>query len=62
VRRDSKGRFVSVKRWNPKKPIGKEVFTELQPLIVDYETGKEALEKVREAVREWKWIDFEAES
>lgn len=62
VRRDSKGRFVSVKNWSPKKPIGKEVFTELQPLIIDYETGREALAKVREAVKEWEWIDFEAES
>jgi hypothetical protein len=62
VRRDSKGRLISVKDWSPKKPIGKEVFTELQPLIIEYETGKEALEKVRETIREWEWIDFEAES
>jgi len=62
VRRDKKGRFISVKKWSPKKPIGEEVFTELQPLIIGYETGREALEKVKEAVREWEWIEFEAES
>jgi len=62
VRRDSRGRLISARKWSPKKPIGKEVFTEVQPLIVKYETGREALEKVREAVREWEWVDFEAES
>jgi hypothetical protein len=62
VRRDRKGRLISVKSWSPKKPIGKEVFTELEPLIIDYETGREALEKVRETIKEWEWIDFEAES
>jgi hypothetical protein len=34
----------------------------LQPLVIGYETGREALVKVREAVKEWEWIDFEAES
>ena len=62
VRRDRKGRFMSVKKWSPKKPISKEVYTEVEPLIIDYTTGKEALEKVRETVKEWEWIDFEAES
>ena len=62
VRRDSRGRFVSVKKWSPKKPIGEEVFTEIDPLTIDYVTGREALTKVRKAVREWEWIDFEAES
>lgn len=62
VRRDSKGRFISTKKWSPKKPIGKEVYTELQPLIIEYKTGKEAKEKVVKEVREWEWKDFEAES
>jgi hypothetical protein len=62
VRRDKKGRFISAKKWSPKKPIGKEVFTEIDPLIVDYDTGKEALSKMRETTREWEWIKFEAES
>ena len=62
VRRDKKGHFISVKKWSPKKPIGKEIFTELEPLYVDYETGKEALGKIRKQVREWEWIKFEAES
>jgi len=62
VRRDKKGRFISTKKWSPKKPIKEETFTETEPLLVDYTTGKEALEKVRETVREWEWIDFEAES
>jgi hypothetical protein len=62
VRRDKYGRFISTRKWSPKKPIGKEVFTEMEPLIIPYETGKEALIKVREIVREWEWIDFEAES
>ncbi|MEM2117913.1 MAG: hypothetical protein QW386_02715 [Candidatus Bathyarchaeia archaeon] len=62
VRRDSKGRFVSTKKWSPKEPIKEQTFTELQPLVIEYTTGKEALSKVREAIREWEWIDFEAES
>lgn len=62
VRRDSKGKFISTVKWSPKKPIGKEVFTETQPLIVKYETGREALADIREVVRGWEWIDFEAES
>jgi len=37
-------------------------FTETEPLIIEYERGKGALAKVREVVREWEWIDFEAES
>ena len=62
VRRDSKGKFVSTKKWNPKKPIREEIFTETQPLIVKYETGREALEKVREAVRGWEWIEMDVKS
>jgi len=62
VRRDAKGRFLSKRNWNPRNPIKKEIFTELQPLVIGYETGREALVKVREAVKEWEWIDFEAES
>ena len=62
VRRDSKGHFRYKKKWNPKKPLKAETFTELHPLIIGYKTGKEALEKVAEAVRQWEWIDFEAES
>jgi len=62
VRRDSKGHFISVKKWNPKQPIKEQTFAELQPLVIEYKTGKEALEKTREVVREWEWIDFEAES
>jgi hypothetical protein len=62
VRRDSKGKFISTKKWSPKQPISKEIYTETQPLIIKYTTGKEALEKVRETVKEWEWIDFEAES
>lgn len=62
VRRDSKGKFISTKNWSPKKPISKEIYTETEPLIVEYRTGKEALEKVREVVREWEWIGMEVES
>lgn len=62
VRRDSRGKFVSTKKWSPKQPISEEVYTETQPLFIDYRTGKEALEKVRETVKQWEWIDFEAES
>ena len=62
VRRDAKGHFRYKKRWTPLKPLKEETFTELQPLIIKYETGKEALEKTRETVKEWEWIDFEAES
>jgi len=62
VRRDKKGRFICAKKWSPKKPLKEETFTEIQPLIIKYTTGREALDKVRETVREWEWIDFEAES
>lgn len=59
IRRDSKGKFISTKKWSPKRPIGKEVYTELQPIWVEYETGKEAYQKVKEEVREWEWIGRE---
>ena len=49
-------------KWSPKQPLEKTLFTEIKPLIVEYETGKEALAKVRRVVNEWEWIDFEAES
>jgi len=62
IRRDKKGHFISTRKWSPKRPISKEVFTEVEPLYVDYTTGREALGKVREEIREWEWIDFEAES
>ena len=62
VRRDKRGRLISSKKWSPKNPIGKEIFTEMNPLIIDYDTGREALEKMRDAVKRWEWIDFEAES
>lgn len=62
VRRDSKGRFLAYGKWSPKEPLEKTLFTETEPLIIEYERGKEALAKVREVVREWEWIDFEAES
>jgi hypothetical protein len=62
VRRNSKGRVISVRKWSPKKPISKEIFTETQPLIIKYATGREALTKVREAVREWEWRKMEVES
>jgi predicted RNA-binding protein (virulence factor B family) len=62
VRRDKKGRIISVKNWSPKNPISKEIFTETQPLIVEYRTGKEGLHKIRDSVREWEWIEMKVES
>lgn len=62
VRRDRKGRIISAKKWSPKNPISKEIFTEMQPLIVEYRTGREALLEMREAVREWEWIEMKVES
>ena len=62
VRRDSKGHFLYKKKWNPKRPLKAETFTELHPLIITYTTGADALRKVMETAREWEWIDFEAES
>jgi hypothetical protein len=56
VRRDKKGRFVSAKKWSPKKPISKEVYDETKPLLVEYRTGKDALIKAREAAKDWEWI------
>ena len=62
VRRDRYGKFISIKKWSPKNPIGREVFTETEPLLIEYTTGREALSKMRDTVRQWEWIDFEAES
>ena len=56
VRRDRKGRIISVKKWSPKNPISAEVYTETQPLLIEYRSGKDALKKAREAVREWEWV------
>ncbi|MGA2308290.1 MAG: hypothetical protein ABSG57_01925 [Candidatus Bathyarchaeia archaeon] len=49
-------------KWNPKEPLCETLFTETEPLIIDYDIGSEALGKVRQLVNEWEWIDFEAES
>ena len=62
VRRDSKGRFLASGKWSPKEPVSEKVFTETEPLIIEYDTGREALAQVREVVKEWEWVDFEAES
>jgi len=62
VRRDRKGRILSRGKWSPKEPLEKTLFTETEPLIIKYDTGREALQKVREVVKEWEWVDFEAES
>jgi len=62
VRRDSKGRFLGYGKWSPKEPLRKTLFSETEPLIIDYFTGREALARVRDVVRDWEWIDFEAES
>jgi len=56
VRRDRKGRLISVKKWNPRNPISKTVFDETQPILVEYRTGKEALTKARKAIQDWDWI------
>lgn len=58
IRRDKKGRFISAKKWSPKNPLSKEIFTETQPLIIESRTGKEALLKMREAVKEWEWTEM----
>ena len=55
VRRDKKGRLISVKKWSPKKPISKEIYDETQPILVDYRNGKDALKNVRMRAREWEW-------
>ena len=62
IRRDKLGKLISVKNWSPKKPIAKEVFTEMQPLYINFRTGKEGLSKLKKTVQEWEWINFEAES
>ena len=56
VRRDKKGRIISVKKWSPKNPISAEVYNETQPLLVEYRSGRDALVKAREAAREWEWV------
>lgn len=55
VRRDKKGRLISVKKWSPKKPISKEIYDETQPILVEYRTGKDALKNVRKRAKEWEW-------
>ncbi len=62
VRRDRKGRIFAAGKWSPKEPLSRTVFTETEPLIIAYTRGKEAYSKIRQAVNEWEWIDFEAES
>jgi hypothetical protein len=62
VRRDSGGRFLASGKWSCKEPLSETVFTETEPLIIEYETGREALAQVRQAVNEWEWVDFKAES
>lgn len=56
LRRDKKGRIVSVKKWSPKNPISESICDETQPLIIHYSNPKEALAKVRKVVKEWEWI------
>ena len=56
VRRDRKGRLISVKKWSPKNPLSKTVFDETQPILIEGRTGKDALTKVRSAIRDWDWI------
>lgn len=55
VRRDSQGKVVYTGKWSWKKPTSK-IYGETEPLIIEYTTGREALQKVREAVREWEWL------
>jgi hypothetical protein len=62
VRRDKKGRIISAKKWSPKNPISKEIFTETQPLIVKYGNRREGLQKIRESVREWEWTEMKVQS
>lgn len=62
VRRDKEGRFLSVKNWSPKNPISKEIFTETQPLIVEYRTRREGLQNIRDSVKEWEWTGMKVES
>lgn len=50
VRRDSKGRILSRGKWSPQEPLEKTLFTETEPLIIEYDTGREALQKVRQVV------------
>ncbi len=62
VRRDKKGRLVSAKKWSSKNPISKEIFTETRPLIIEFGNGKEALQKMRDSVKEWEWIEMKVQS
>ena len=62
VRRDSKGHFRYKKRWTPKEPLKAETYTEINPLILPYKTGREALLKMRETIGEWEWMKMEVES
>ena len=62
VRRDKKGRIISAHKWSSKNPISKEIFTETQPLIVEYGTGREGLQKMRDSVRKWEWIEMKVKS
>jgi hypothetical protein len=62
VRRDSRGRFLASGKWSPKEPLAETLFTETEPLIIEYDRGGEALAQVRQVVNECEWVDFEAES
>lgn len=62
IARDKKGRFQITRRWSSKRPIRAVRYTERQPLEIEYKTGPEALEKIRDELEKWRWMDFEAES
>jgi len=59
VHRDSKGRFISYKKWSPKEPIGKPEYVEKW---IKARTGKELYQEVREEYGKYEWVDFDVKS
>jgi len=57
--RDKKGRFKGFRKWSPKRP---NIKPEYKEKYIEAETGKEAKEKVVEAIEEEDWDKFEVET
>jgi len=58
VMRDKRGHFKSIRKWSQKKPNKPSEYKEK---YLEAETGKEAKQKVAEAIEEEQWIKEEVE-
>lgn len=62
VARDKKGRFVSCRKWSPKRPNVKE-YRKYVEEFREATTGREARQTVAEEYEKYpEWVDFEVET